>query len=134
MNPFRRKSITSRFAALALAGMLLSQFATIFHPGCSFFGRFVPTTADNSRLESAGDHCHDVVEDEIVTLCIQHCDLQHLIRDAAAVELPPHQTTTSAEAIYSLKAMVVAFGAAWPSTPKQILHRPTPHPAELLLI
>lgn len=132
MHRFRRNRILARLASLALVGMLLSSIVTALHPGCSP-GRMA-LAALQVRSEVADADCHEHSRADQVDICAQHCGQQDLTRDVVQIPLPPAAPAEAMHAHFAFASIVVKPWKHVSSRPMQSLHRPTTHPADLLLI
>ncbi|MCC7097845.1 MAG: hypothetical protein IT472_11800 [Thermomonas sp.] len=134
MNPFRRRPLRLRIALVAMLALLWSQTALAWHAMCA--AELPPPVAHAmSMVGHDGGDCHEVAPPGNDTgLCVAHCD-----QDV------PSPDTPRVPALPALPALVPGFASALtprePATLRRVdspppiaWHRPTAHPAALLLI
>ena len=136
MKYFRHHQMRARFAILAIVGMLWSQVVLAAHPLCSMEAIVMPET--EVAMASADDDCHHEgtpsADDASCVLCAVHCSQGDQTNDVARVPVIP----ALPPAVFST---IVAF-AFFPTDPAPhprlpppgSWHRPTVHPAAVLLI
>jgi hypothetical protein len=133
MKRFRRRPMRARLAILAMIGLLWSQLVLAAHPLCSMAAMAMSEVT--VVLTRAVDDCHHgKTFPAAETLCMAHCSKGDQTNDVARVPaipaLPP-----AAPAAIALFVLLPADSAHHPGLPPPISwHRPTAHPAALLLI
>jgi hypothetical protein len=131
MNAIRRR-LHLRIAILALLALLWSQTALAWHAMCA--AELPPAVAQTMSMQGHGADCHQAPPPADDGLCAAHCD-----QDV------PSPDTARVPALPALPALVPAFVSALtprePATLRRVdspppiaWHRPTAHPAALLLI
>ncbi len=133
MHAFRRHPLRLRIASFAMLALLWSQTALAWHALCA-----MPSPPPAMQASAHGADCHKQVpppSGDDSALCNAHCDQGAPSPDTARIPMLP-----------VLPALVPALGAAspvakcvvarrWVESPPPIpWHRPTAHPAALLLI
>lgn len=135
MTCFRRRRLRSRVAWLALFALLWTQVTLASHGLC-----FLKTLGDDPvAVEMAPKHdCHDSTAGSTVgnaqaLVCVAHCSQSDQSSDYARV---PLLAAISLERWFSptLPTLVDAVSARPLRDPRGHRHRPTAHPATLLLI
>jgi hypothetical protein len=122
-----------RIVLIALA-MLWSQFALAIHPGCLM----APAPAPDEGATHAHADCSGQAPSADAPMCAAHCDQEQASPDSARVPpvhpLPglPEPPSTLAFATRTGPVVVARTQAA--TAPPCSWHRPTAHPAALLLI
>lgn len=132
MKP-RRHRLQLRIAIFAMLALLWSQTALAWHGMCA---AEAPQAAQTMSMQGHGSDCHQAPPpaDDGDGLCAAHCDQDAPSPDTARVPVLP-----------ALPALVPAFVSALtprePATLRRVdspppiaWHRPTAHPAALLLI
>ena len=137
MKRYRRRQFRARIAIFALLALLWSQAVLAGHPACSLgFMALSEFDASAPLVVDGGTHgCHEVPapsDDEVI--CASHCGQGSLSSDVARVPDVPALPA----AIPVAMAEVVFLSPDPPRhhalPPPISWHRPTPHPAALLLI
>ena len=121
-----------RFAAIAIVGMLWSQLVLTVNPLC-----LMASTASSEMVvgEAVVEHgCHPQTPATEDVLCVAHCTQGDLSNDVARVPtipaLPPAEPVAIASFVFLLPGP-----STHPRMPPPVSwHRPTAHPAALLLI
>lgn len=133
MKRFRFRSIRTRFAVLAIASLLWSQLVLAAHPLCSTAAMAMSDMT--STLVGAADDCHhEQAPSRDETLCLAHCSQGDQIKDVARVPAIPALPPVPPPTLVSL-ASLPADPVPHPGLPPPVSwHRPTAHPAALLLI
>lgn len=135
MKRFRHRSLRARFAMLAIVGLLWSHLVLAAHPLCSAAAMAM---AETTMVEGhAAAPCHDTQpspsqqNDEM--LCVAHCSQGDLTNDVTRVPAVPAVLPVTPAVLY-----VVFLPAGQLPDPDVVppvsWHRPTAHPAALLLI
>jgi len=133
MKRFRRRPMRARFAVLAMAGLLWSQLALAAHPLCSMAALAMSELALATTAAEHGCH-HEETPSTDKTLCLAHCSQGDQTNDVARVPVLPALPPTAPIAIASF-VFLPTDPALHPGLPPPVSwHRPTAHPAALLLI
>lgn len=136
MKLFLRRSMRARFALLAMVALLWSQVVLAAHPLCSAsavaMSEIAMAVADG---EGGCNHDKASLADEVgESLCVAHCSQGDLTNDVARVPTIPALPAALPAAIVSI-VLLTTGTAPHPGLPPAVSwHRPTAHPAALLLI
>lgn len=131
MKCFRRRRLRARIAILATIGLLWSQFVLAGHPACSLA---VMAMAELDAPAAAEPSCHQQAPATDEALCAAHCAKGEQTNDVARIPSLPSLPATT---VISLTAVCEARGFSsihLERPPPVSWHRPTAHPAALLLI
>lgn len=131
MRSFRRRRMSVRFAILALLALLWSHAALAGHVACSLGSM---AQAALAAATTAVDHdCHkDTPAAE--TVCVAHCDQDSRSSDVARVPGVPALPAVIPPAVSAIACLPNDPVRQRPMPPSASWHRPTAHPAALLLI
>jgi hypothetical protein len=133
MKRFRRHPMRVRFAILATAALLWSQLVLAGHPLCSMAAMAMSELAMTTTAAEHGCH-HDETPSTDKTLCLAHCSQGDQTNDVARVPFVPALPPAAPVALASF-VFLPADPAPHPGLPPPVSwHRPTAHPAALLLI
>lgn len=137
MKRFRRRPFRARIAIFAVLALLWSQVVLAGHPACSMgFMALSELDASVTLVVEGGAHgCHEAPAPSDDSLCASHCGQGSLSSDVARVpDVPalPAAIPVGMAEVVSLSADSRRQHHALP--PPVSWHRPTPHPAALLLI
>lgn len=138
MARFRHRNWFQRTVFLAVAALLWSQFALAGHGGCLD----LPRTSDAVAAAADMSHDHGHGCDSLLpsaggkALCAEHCSEGSISADSGRI--PPVLPLLVGASLFSF-AVVADGGPGITSTcvdspPRVRWHRPTAHPAALLLI
>ena len=130
MNRYRRH-LRARLSILAIVALLWSQALLAGHPGCSMAAMAL---AEIAIPTSVAPDCHDSGPSDESTVCAAHCSQGDLSSEVGRV--PPVPPLAPVPAIgLSLIAVLETDRAPCIGLPPAVSwHRPTTHPANLLLI
>lgn len=133
MKRFRYRSTRTRFVILAIAGLLWSQLVLAAHPLCSTAAMAMSEVS--VAMVAAEDDCHhEEVPSSAKTLCVAHCSQGDQTNDVARVPVIPALPPAPPAAI-AFFVFLPADPTPHPGvSPPVSWHRPTAHPAALLLI
>lgn len=131
MKRSRRQRLRARLAILAIVALLWSQFVLASHPAASMSGMAMAAAVPAAM----GRGCqHPEPSDAAATVCSAHCSQGDQSSDVgrmpAVSALPPVPAL-------GMAAVVLLTSRTDPHRgppPAVSWHRPTPHPASLLLI
>lgn len=132
MNPFRRHRLRLRIAILAMLALLWSQTALAWHGLCA--AELVPPSVQQADHPAGCHQTPPPPADHEAPLCAAHCDQDVPSPDTARIPALPAMPAL-------VPALAVALLPTLPQTARHAdgpppipWHRPTPHPAALLLI
>lgn len=135
MKRFRHRSLCARFAILAIVGLLWSHFVLVAHPICTNGAMAMAQTT--MVEEHVGEPCHGAQpsatqqHDEI--LCVAHCSQGDLTNDVTRVPAVPAVLPVT-PAVLDVVFLPAGQRPDPDVVPPVSWHRPTAHPAALLLI
>ncbi|MBX3697111.1 MAG: hypothetical protein KF811_04835 [Dokdonella sp.] len=132
MNRFRRHRLQSRLALLAGLMLLWSQFALVLHPTASL-ASLASGHADYSHVTALAG-CHEAPPTDLSPICKMHCSQGDQGDTSSRVPSLPFVPTASFIACLSTASEAPALGLSVAPAPALSWHRPTLHPASLLLI
>lgn len=132
----RRRPLHARIAIFAMLALLWSQLVLAGHPACSMgFMALAKIEAVSSQVDDGDSHdCHHESDPQADPLCAPHCGQATLSSDIARIpDLPPLPAAIPAAlaTFVVLPANPIRHPALHPPVS---WHRPTAHPAALLLI
>ncbi|TWI11493.1 hypothetical protein [Aerolutibacter ruishenii] len=132
----RRRPLHVRIAIFAMLALLWSQVVLAGHPACSMgFMALAQIDAVSAQMGESGSHdCHDESGPQADPACPTHCGQATLSSDIARVpDLPP--LPAAIPAALATFVILPASPIRHPALPPPVSwHRPTAHPAALLLI
>ena len=136
MKRFRRSRWTSRLSLLAMVALLWSQVALFSHPACSLASMASATShaVQGDDDGQAMEPCHPAPAADTSVACDTHCSRTDLGSDAARVLAVPALGPLHAEWVADVQHLPQAPGHLDGAEPRRSWHRPTAHPASLLLI
>jgi hypothetical protein len=133
MKRLRHRRLRARLSILAIVALLWSQIVLAGHPACSLAAMALAEVADVATAD-AGHDCHPPAPSPDSTLCLAHCSQSDQSSDIGRI--PPVPPSTPAPALGIVTVLLLgpdpAPGVELP--PPVSWHRPTRHPASLLLI
>jgi len=139
MARLRHWNWLQRTALLAMAALLVSQVALVGHGGCLDLPDS-PATLVAAASDSRHDHGHGCDATQLAgnALCDAHCTEGELSADSGRIpSIPPLLAGTwlSWFAVAGIAEAASGAASSWvDSPPTPAWHRPTAHPAALLLI
>ncbi|MFZ5635595.1 MAG: hypothetical protein ACOY82_03305 [Pseudomonadota bacterium] len=131
---FRRQGVVSRFAIAAIIGMLWSQIAIASHADCVGTSTSMKTSVIATAHEDGRADCHDPEPKSADSLCFFHCAQHNITKDVAQVDAPRPILLPTAFLFHVVDVRRIGIAIEPPLWPTLSRHRPTRHPAELLLI
>lgn len=138
MARLRHRNWIQRTVLLAMAALLWSQFALAGHGGClDFLGTPAASAAAADTRHDHGHGCDVELSSADQELCAAHCSEGGISADSGRIPpVPPLFVGTwlpwfTVAEVADGGPGVTSIGDA---PPKPAWHRPTAHPAELLLI
>ncbi|WP_271678753.1 hypothetical protein [Thermomonas mangrovi] len=132
MKPIRRR-LHLRIAMLAMLALLWSQTALAWHAVCA--AELPPAVAQAVAMQGHGSDCHQApppTDDD--GLCAAHCDQDVPSPDTARIPALPAMPALVPALVAALTPHAPATLRRVDSPPPIAWHRPTAHPAALLLI
>lgn len=131
MNRSRHRRLRVRLSILAIVALLWSQFVLASHPAASM----VATASMGTIAATAmGRDCHRSKPSDESAICIAHCSQGDQSSEVGRVPPLPALAPAAAMGMASI-AMLDAERAPHLQLPPPVSwHRPTSHPASLLLI
>lgn len=133
MKRFRHRRLRTRLSILAIVALLWSQVVLAAHPACSLAAMAMAEVAEVAA-PAAGHDCHPPAPSPDSTLCLAHCSQSD--QSSEVGRIPPVPACTSAPTLGIVTVLLLradtAPGVELP--PPVSWHRPTRHPASLLLI
>ncbi|MGV8931570.1 MAG: hypothetical protein ACOH1R_05600 [Luteimonas sp.] len=131
MNRYRHRRLRAQFAILAIVALLWSQMVVAGHQGCSLAAMALAEIAVPMAVEHG---CHDSVRSDEATLCAAHCSQGDLSGEVGRVPPIPALLPTPAVGVSSIAVLHTQPAPCIGLPPAVSWHRPTTHPASLLLI
>jgi hypothetical protein len=134
MNRFRRRRLQTRLALLAGVVMLWAQFVLALHPMTSISA--MAMTGSAMSMSTPGEHagCHDTSPPEQSAICKAHCGQGDQSDASGRVPCIPFLPLTSVTPFSWSTTSGPSSEPLSTAVPPVSWHRPTPHPASLLLI
>lgn len=131
MNRCRHRSLRVRLSILAIVALLWSQFVLASHPAASMTAMVAAQAIAPVAMER---DCHRPEPSDESVICIAHCSQGDQSSEVGRVPPLPALAPAAAMGIASI-AMLDAERAPQLQLPPPVSwHRPTSHPASLLLI
>jgi hypothetical protein len=137
MKQFRRHRWSTRLSLLAMVALLWTQVALASHPACSLVSMALTSSAASDAVHGAPapEPCHPApAVDTYSPACESHCSRGDLSPDVSRVLAVPAQGLLPAIPVASVQHLPQDPDAAQAPGPLRSWHRPTAHPASLLLI
>lgn len=138
MNRIRHHRLRTPLSLMAMLALLWSQLVLANHPACSWAGM---AASDHHAAHAAQSHAHDapppchappVAPDTAV--CASHCSQGDLSSDASRLVSVPALGPLPMFAVITVRHLPNEVMAEGTLRPRGSWHRPTVHPASLLLI
>ena len=131
MNRSRHRRLRARLSILAIVALLWSQFVLIGHPAASMSVMALTETS----APVAGQHgCEHPQPSDDATVCSAHCSQNDQRSDIERVSAVPALLRVPGIAVASIVTLGSHTGPVDGLPPPVSWHRPTSHPASLLLI
>lgn len=128
MNRFRRRRLRSLLAVLATVALLFAQTALAHHAFCAGAAQSFPAAAHDDPAD-----CAPAAPADDSILCDSHCSQGELSHDATRAPDVPAMGPAAFVPVTRLVSLPHHPARGEPS-PHVAWHRPTPHPASVLLI
>ena len=129
MNQHRHRRLRARVSILAIVALLWSQFVLASHPAASMS---LMALAEATAATEHGCEHPKPADDEII--CNAHCSQNDQRSDIERVSSVPALLRVPAIAVASILTLGSHTGPVDGLPPPVSWHRPTSHPASLLLI
>jgi hypothetical protein len=140
MNRFRRHRLRTPLSLLAMMVLLWSQLLLASHPACTL----ASMAMDNAHAAQANHAdpevapCHPAPapapSSETSPACESHCSRSDLSQDVSRAWAVPSLGPLPAVSVVTVQHLPQSTDLARPPGPLRSWHRPTAHPASLLLI
>lgn len=131
MNGYRRRRLRAQLSILAIVALLWSQVLLAGHLGCSMTAMALGEAAVPMAIEHG---CPDSGPSDESIVCAAHCSQGDLSGEVGRVPPVPALLPTHAVGVSSI-AVLDADRAPYIGLPLAVSwHRPTAHPASLLLL
>ena len=135
----RHRNWFQRTALLAMVALLWSQFALAGHGGClDLPGTPAAVAADTDTRHDHGHGCDADRPSADTALCAAHCNEGGISADSSRIPPVPPLIVSAWLSWFAVAQTADAgpgVSSAWvDATPRPAWHRPTAHPAALLLI
>lgn len=135
MKRFRRRPIRARIAIFAVLALLWSQVVLAGHPACSMGFMALAELGTVAQPAGEGAHgCHDQAIPADEAVCTSHCGQSSLSSDVARVPDVPALPAAIPVAVITFAFLPSHSRRHIGLPPPVSWHRPTAHPAALLLI
>lgn len=131
LNRFRRRRLRTHLSLLAIVALLWSQMALAWHADCFA----VPMPYEMAAVSAVHEHCAGQGDVSERVVCDAHCNQGNSSPETprAALSVPALPPDPPFDVAFALQvekgdfeSTAARVGAAW--------HRPTSHPASVLLI
>ncbi|GHE33751.1 hypothetical protein ACFOED_03300 [Vulcaniibacterium thermophilum] len=137
MKRFRHKRLRARLSILAIVALLWAQLALAAHGGCTMPAHGAASMAASHPAATMGETCgHDetpaTVDDP--ALCLAHCSQGDASSDVARVPAVPALPAMAPVALALVSRLEPQRPLLLRAPVPPSWHRPTAHPAALLLI
>ena len=131
MNQFSRQRLRTRLSIITIVALLWSQVVLAGHPLCSMAGMVFTEIAAPAAAEHG---CHHASPSNESTVCNAHCSQGDQSNDVGRVTPVPALAPATAT-WFSAIVILQAERPLYVDLPPPVSwHRPTAHPASLLLI
>lgn len=138
MKHFRRQRRPATFAILAMVALLWSQLSLAGHPACTLASMAMQdahaVAANTAGPEAAPCHGSSSPASEDSAVCDTHCGRSELSSDMARALAVPALGPLPVIPVMHLLQLSGQPAVAQAAGPLRSWHRPTRHPASLLLI
>jgi hypothetical protein len=136
MKRFRRQRLRTTLSLLAIVALLWSQMLLASHPACTLASMAMDSThaAQADHAGSKAAPCHSSSMADSSPVCDSHCSRGDLSPDVSRVLAVPALGLLPAIPVVCVQHLPQSPDAAQTPGPLGSWHRPTPHPASLLLI
>lgn len=140
MNRIRRHRWRTPLSLLAMLALVWAQLALASHPACAIAAMDLSPAhslhADHGQAAAtdALPPCHDAPALDDAPLCASHCSQGDLGQDGPRLLSVPTLGQVPLMPVVSVRRLPDGPDHADAAHPHSAWHRPTPHPASLLLI
>lgn len=137
MNRIRRHRWRIPLSLLAMLALVWAQVVLSSHPACALSIMASSPEhahhAEQTPSDQVPPHCHGA-PDSGEALCASHCSQDDLSKDAPRMLSVPTLGHVPMMPVVVVRQLLDGTGHAVGARPRAARHRPTPHPASLLLI
>jgi hypothetical protein len=134
MKRFRHRPMRVRFAILATVALLWSQLVLAAHPLCSTAAMAMSGLTRATANNEPDCHHEQAPPTEDNPLCVAHCSQGDQTNDVVRIPVIPALPHVASAAVTSLIFLPAHQVTHVGLPPPVSWHRPTAHPAALLLI
>lgn len=136
MKKFRRHRLRTPLALLAMVALLWSQLLLASHPACTLASMAMDSAhaAGTGHADHASPPCHSSGSSDTSPVCDAHCSRGDLSSDVTRVPVVPAMGPLPVVPVVTVQWLPQWAGDAQAPGPLRSWHRPTAHPASLLLI
>lgn len=137
MNRIRRHRWRTPFSLLAMLALVWAQLALASHPACAISAMdSSPAHAQHGQAAPADEPppCHGAPAVDDTPLCASHCSQGDLGQDGPRLLSVPTLGQVPLMPVVAVRRLPDGDSHAASAHPRSAWHRPTPHPASLLLI
>lgn len=127
------RRLRAHLSILAIVALLWSQVVLAGHPACSLAAMALAEVAEVAA-PAAGHECHPPAPSPDSTLCLAHCSQSDQSSEVGRIPPVPACAPAQVLAIAAVMILPEAPASRIGLPPPVSWHRPTPHPASLLLI
>ena len=131
MYRYRRRRLRTQLSILAIIALLWSQVLLASHPACSMAAMAV---AEIAAPAVANPGCHHAALSSESTVCAAHCSQGDQSNEVVRVPPVPALAPSLAFSLLSIMMLEADRTPHAELPPPVSWHRPTSHPASLLLI
>ena len=131
MTRSRHRRLRARLSILAIVALLWSQVLLAAHPACSMAAMALAEITVPAATDHGCDHRDPSSES---TVCIAHCSQGDQSSDVGRIPPVPASMPAPAIGIASIVTLETSRAPCVALPPPVSWHRPTSHPASLLLI
>lgn len=131
MNRSRHRRLRVRLSILAIVALLWSQFVLASHPAASMVATASMGTITATAMER---DCHRPTPSDESALCTAHCSQGDQSSEVGRVPPLPALAPAAAMGMASIAMLGAERAPTLELPPPVSWHRPTSHPASLLLI
>lgn len=136
MKRFRRHRLRAPLSLLAIVALLWSQLLLASHPACTLASMAMDSAHAGLAIQADPEAapCHPAPSTEASPACESHCSRSDLSPDVSRVLAVPALGPLPSVPVVTVQHLPQAPDAAQAPGPQRSWHRPTAHPASLLLI
>ena len=131
MNRCRHQRLRVRLSILAIVALLWSQFVLASHPANAMS---LVSSMDANATAIMGDGCLQPATSDDAAICTAHCSQGEQSSEVGRVPPVPALIPAAAIGVSTIVTLVADRNGCVELPPPFSWHRPTSHPASLLLI